>query len=148
MARAGLSIEVKGITRLRSSLKALEEMDAPEITAGLGRIARLADSEVSRSAPGSMGGKVNTRPAKKLGATITLGEVKHPGAKAMEFGRTTYYEGYKGRAQKSGNKVKRGGQKARPFIGIKTGKQAMGRLQEPVERELRESIAAVWNRGD
>lgn len=146
MARAGVSIEVTGITSMKKKLAALEEMDAPEITESLGRIARLADSEVSRRGPGSMGAKVSTTPAKKLGATIVLGAVKHPGAKAMEFGRTTYYEGYTGRKVKGGRKVKRTGQKARPFVGIKTGDQAMGALREPAARELMDGIEAVWNR--
>lgn len=146
MARAGVSIEVTGMGAMKRRLKALDELDAPEMVTRLDKISRLADAEVSRDAPGSMGGRVSTRPAKKLGATIVFGTVKHPGAKAMEFGRTTYYTGYKGRNQKSGTKVKRSGQKARPFVGIKQGDHAIGRLAEPVRRELAEGILDVWNR--
>lgn len=147
MARAAFAIETEGFNAMRRKLKALDELDAPEMASSLDKIARLTDSEVSSRAPGSMGGKVATRPAKKLGATITFGTVKHPGAKSMEFGRTTYYRGYTGRAQKSGQSFKANpGQKARPFVGIKRGDQAMGRLVEPVRRELASGVAAVWAR--
>lgn len=146
MARAGVSIELHGFTAMKKRLTALEELDAPEITASLERISRLADGEVGRRAPGSMAAKVSTKPAKKLGATITTGTVKHPGAKAMEFGRTTYYTGYTGRNQKSGTKVQRSGQKPRPFVGIKAGDQAMSALREPIAGELTDGIQAVWNR--
>lgn len=146
MARTGMSIEIKGVGKLTRALRALEELDAPELKATMGRISRIAEGEISQRAPGSMPGRVNARAAKKFGRTITLGEVKHPGAKSMEFGRTKYYTGYRGRNQKSGTKVTRSGQKARPFIGIKTGKQSMEAMRGPIEREIREGIAAVWAR--
>lgn len=146
MARAGFSIEVTGVKAMTRKLKALEEMEAPEIQSALGTIAHLADREVTSRAPGSMAGRVTTKPGKKLGGSITLGVVKHPGSKAMEFGRTTYYQGYHGRNQKSGQKVKRKGQPARPYVGIKTGQQAMGALAGPVARELTEAVQKVWDR--
>ena len=104
---------------MKRKLQVLEEADARRWGA-LSRISRLADNEVSGRAPGSMGGQVQTTAAQKIGNVITKGTVRHPGAKAMEFGRTTYYTGYRGRNQKSGSKVKRAGQKPRPFVGIKT----------------------------
>lgn len=148
MATASASIELKGFTGMKRKLQVLEEADAPEIAGALSRISRLADNEVSGRAPGSMGGQVQTTAAQKIGNVITKGTVRHPGAKAMEFGRTTYYTGYRGRNQKSGSKVKRAGQKPRPFVGIKTGEQAMGALREPVERELTTAYTAVWNRNE
>lgn len=146
MARSSVAIQLSGLNAIKKNLRALEEMKAPEITTALGRISELAEREVKSSAPSSMAGRVSTRPGKQLGPTLTFGVVKHPGAKAMEFGRTTYYEGYQGRNQKSGRKVKRPGQKPKPFVGIKTGKQAMGRLEGPIRDELGSAVLAVWNR--
>lgn len=147
MARAAFAIETEGFTAMRRRFAAMEELDAPEIRVRLDRIAALAHAEVSSAAPSSMAGKVITKPAKKLGGSITVGEVRHPGAKTMEFGRTNYYRGYTGRNQKSGTKFKSSpGQKPRPFVGIKKGDHAMGRLVEPVRNELIAGIVDVWNR--
>lgn len=147
MARAAFSLEIDGFKAMKRRFNAMEELDAPEILTRLDRIARLAQAEVSREAPSSMAGRVTTKPAKKLGGNITLGEVRHPGAKAMEFGRTNYYRGYRGRNQKSGTKFKSSpGQKPRPFVGIIKGDHAMGRLVEPVRTELIAGILDVWNR--
>lgn len=146
MAASPFTMEVTGFKAMKTRLKALDELDAPEIVSALGQASRLADREVGQRAPGSMAGRVTATPAKKLGATIVKGVVKHPGAKAMEFGRTTYYTGYHGRDQKAGSKVKRPGQRPRPFVGIKTGQQAMGALRAPITQVLLGGIVAVWER--
>lgn len=147
MARTSVKVEVSGFAALKMQMKALEEMDAPEIAAALGRASSIADREVRGRARGSMTGLVTTKPGKKLGAAIVLGVVKHPGAKAMEFGRTQYYRGFTGRSQKSGTKFKASrGQKARPFVGIKKGDAAMAAMKGPIERELVAGVKAVWNR--
>ena len=149
--RASASIQIEGLTLMKKRLRALEELDSPEITEALARIDRRTAAEVANRAPGSMSGKVTTKPAKKLGATIETGRVKHPNARSTEFGRVYYYRGYKGHNQKSGERFKVGaghGQKARPFVGIKKKDAAIGALAEPIARELVAGVTATWKRAN
>jgi hypothetical protein len=67
------------------------------------------------------------------------GKVTHPGARSMEFGRIYW--------KRDGVKRKHPpGQKARPYLGVKTGGAAIGAVRNHVEDELYGAIEAEWNR--
>lgn len=149
MARRAASwgVEVTGAKQLKKALKVLAETEAPFIKEALAAGARIVEGEGESRAPGGIARAVTFAGVRGVGGEIrALVEVKHRGATAMEFGRTTYYEGYKGRAQKSGRKVKRSGQRARPFIGIKQGDAAIGASKERVRELLSDAFEQEWNR--
>lgn len=107
----------------------------------------LSDATRSR-APGGIGSSVEfkgiTGKAHAQRATVS---VKDPAGKPNEFGRTTYYEGFKGRKQKAtGHKIRSSGQKARPFAGVKDGGHAIGAVRGPVEEHLIAAVAQEWER--
>lgn len=148
---ASIKIEVtKDTLRLQKALRVLAEPEAPYLRNGLDRAGRLLERATESRAKGGIAATVAFAGVKGksygLRATVV---VKHPGAKAREFGRQTYYRGFTGRRMKATGtafKAGRGGQKAKPFVGIVKGDQAIGAVQPQVREILADAIAAEWGR--
>lgn len=103
----------------------------------------LANAARSR-AKGSIGATIHAGAVVNEGGAVLAAKitVTHPGAKPMEFGRQRYYEGYKGRNVKGGRKVRRSGQRARPYLGVKTGGAAVGETMP----KAAENLGAAYER--
>lgn len=148
---ASVKIEVSvDARRLERALRVLSDEDAPFLRVALEESGQeLAGASRSR-APGGIAGAVQFAGVKgrsnRLRATVV---VKHPAAKAMEFGRQTYYRGFTGRRMKATGspfKAGRGGQKAQPYIGIVKGNAAIGAVGPGVRLRLERAIAQEWDR--
>ncbi len=139
-------IDTTGIKGLQAVLKAVGEKEAPFLKSAMGDVAKLLEREVATRAPGSMGAKLRSSvfSGKGLGARLVD---SHPGAKSMEFGRTRYYAGFHGHAQKAtGHVVKRPGEKARPFIGIVHGDAAIGAVMPRARELIQTAMVAEFDR--
>lgn len=143
-----IKVEVKGAKALTRALKSLGETEAPFLKQVLEDSGRLLEQATRSRAPGGIASKVDFTGVKgKGGAVRAVVTVKHAGAKSMEFGRTTYYEGFRGRAQKAtGHKVKRKGQTAKPFMGVKRGDHAIGAVTDDVKTRLVRGYEQEWER--
>ena len=146
--QASWGIEVKGITRLKGAMKVLGETDAPFLRDAVEQGGNLLEDAVKGRA-GSLAGVTSMTGVKGAGAAVrALVVVKDGRAKAVEFGRTTYYRGYTGRKQKAtGQKFKSSkGQKARPFVGIKKADQAIGSVAPQVVPLIAKAFEKEWER--
>ena len=144
-----IGIEVTDIKPLKRALKVLGETDAPHLRGALEIGGRKLRSAGASRATGGIGSAVTFAGVKgKGGAIRAVVQVKHPGSTSMEFGRTKFYRGYTGRAMKAtGTKFKSSrGQKARPYMGIKKGDQAIGEVRDDVRRLLGDAIEREWQR--
>ena len=148
MASARIDIRLEGANRLKRAMRLLSEAEAPFLKAALEESGELLAGEAEGRGPGRIGRSVSFVGVRGTGGALrSLSRATHPGARSMEFGRTTYYRGFTGRNQKSGTKFKAArGQKARPFAGIKNGNAALGAVKPRVEALLSEAIAAEWER--
>lgn len=149
MAASTISIAVEGDKQIKRALKALGETEAPFLKGALDKGGRMLGQAAEGRVHHSIAASMQYAGVKGVGGALrAVGTFKHPGARSMEFGRTYYYRGFTGRRQKAtGHKVKvSGGQKARPFVGIKRGDAAIGQVREPVQRLIREAIDAEWTR--
>lgn len=150
MAAPSLRIELEGVTELQRALKVLSDPDLPFLRPALERSGQLLAAEGARRA-GKIGGAVDFDglKGKTVGTVRAVVRVKHPAGTSFEFGRTHYYRGYKGRDQRSGQKVKvAGGMKPRPFLGIKYERAsgAIAATREPIEGMLSAAFSAEWDR--
>lgn len=148
-----LKFEVDGqsLKRLNGALKALAADDAPYLKGAMEDIGRRLVSEARGYAVGGIAGSLQFKGLSKSKLNVkALGLAAHPGAKSQEFGRSYYYRGFKrgGKgSQKSGTKFKSSpGQAAKPFVGVKTGGQAMAATRGFARTRLAEAIDAEWNR--
>lgn len=148
MAKAiGIRLEVpdKQIGDIARACRALGDKEMPFLRAamndGLDDVAR----GIGARAPASFA-------VSKKGITVQAGgitgkgTVSHPGAPSREFGRTFYWAGYKGHNMKSGQKVKRAGQRAQPFIGIRDGGYALGAALPRLRAGILDAIPKEWDR--
>lgn len=149
MARqATVSIQVTGATKLQKALRILAEPDAPFLRAAMTDAGQMLDNAASSRGKGGIGSAVQFAGVSgKSNGLRALIKVKHPGAKAMEFGRTKYYRGYTGRRQRSGQQFRsRPGQKANPYIGIVKGDAAIAAVGPQIRRLFTEAIDREWDR--
>ena len=143
-----VDVQVEGATALQKKARLLGEEDMPYLRPALERSGdRLAGAAASR-APGGIGRAVDfggvSGKAHGLRANVL---VKHPAAKATEFGRTTYYEGFTDRQQKkTGRPFRSAGQRARPFIGIKEGNAAIGSTKDEIRDDIADAVSKEWER--
>lgn len=145
---ATVGITVTGAKAIQRAFKVLGETDAPFLRHALEQSGGLLTEATHSRAPGGMAATVAFVGVKGKGAVLRATVVvRHAGAKSMEFGRTWYYEGFTGRKMKAtGQRVKRKGQQAKPFVGIIPGGHAIGAV-EPKARELIEqAISKEWER--
>ena len=151
MAKAiSTGIVVEGTKQLSKALRVLGEGDAPFIRAALTDAGMLLRSAAAHRTHGGIASAIAfvgvMGKANSLRAVI---KIKHPGAKSMEFGRSRYYTGYRGRAVKSGRLVTYApprGQRARPYLGVIKGNGAVGEVRERVETMLRAAFEKEWER--
>lgn len=144
-----LSIKVEGANRLKRAMRLLSEAEAPFLKAALEEGGELLADEAGGRGPGRIGQSVSFVGVRGAGGALrALSRATHPGARSMEFGRTTYYRGFTGRQQKAtGTRFKAArGQKARPFVGIKRSDAAIGATRPRIAALLSEAIAAEWAR--
>ena len=149
MAAVKWGVEVSGVNRLKRAMKVLGETDAPFLRTALTQGGQVLDQETGARAPGGIAQTVAFVGIKGTGATLrAVVTVKHPGAKAMEFGRTKYYRGYTGKgkgSRKRGTAFKASpGQKARPYLGVKKYDHAIGASKPRVQKLLTDAINATW----
>lgn len=143
-----VELDGKTASRLNSALKALGETDAPFLRAALDDVGARYLNEIRARAKGSLKGGARARGVTGQANTLKFsGFVGHPAAKALEFGRQYYYRGYKGRAQKTGQRFKSSpGMRAQPYVGIKNKDQATGATSPYARERLTEAIAQEWER--
>lgn len=145
---SGIRIELDedSLTRLRRAFRVLGEEQAPFLRDALDEAGRELAAVAASMAPGSIGSRVEYRGIRGKGVAIrAVGVVRHPGARSMEFGRHWYWTGYKGRNMKSGRKVRRKGQAARPFLGVISG-GAMAVVAPKARQRLLDAIEREWDR--
>ena len=137
-----------GATNLKRALKVLGETDAPFLRQALDDSGRILEHEAVARAPGGIARGVGFAGVKGVGGQLrAVVRIKHPGARSMEFGRVWYYHGYRGRAQKSGQKFRASpGQKARPYLGVKDGGQAIAASKSRVVALLNDAFEREWER--
>lgn len=150
-----IAIPDKEVTKLKRALKLLGETDAEYLRDAMDKAGEIITEEVARRAPGSMRGRVAFGGVKGVGGNVrAVGQVTHPGAKSMEFGRVFYYRGFQGNnrpgsprtSMKSGTKFRAArGQRAKPFIGIVNGDQAMAAARPRVVPVILAGIAKQWD---
>lgn len=147
-SRATVTIEVTGANKLRRALKVLGERDAPYLREALTDAGELLASETRRRAPGGIARTVDfTRVTGKGATQRATVVVRHPGAKAMEFGRSTYYRGFTGRRMKlTGTPFRSRGQRARPYAGVIKGDQAIGAVAARAREAIETAIEREWER--
>lgn len=162
---AAWGIEVTGTNELRRAFKTLGEKDAPFLRDALDKAGRILESEAAKRAPGGIASGVGFAGVKGVGASIrAVVRIKHPGARSMEFGRVWYYrkagtgvagignnrpgsKRAKGSIKTKSNRNRvGGGQKARPFLGIIEGDQAISASHDRVANLLTDAYAAEWDR--
>jgi hypothetical protein len=144
-----IGIQVTGATALKRALKAVGETDAPFLRQALDESGNILSDATRSRAKGSIAGTVHMTGVQGVGGALRATvEITHPGAKAMEFGRHTYYKGFKGRQQKAtGQKFRASrGQQAKPFVGVKEGGQAVGASRPDIERKLTDAMTHEWER--
>lgn len=148
-SQARWNIQVEGADRLLKKLQILGENDAPFLREALEAGGELMKDAASGRAPGSMASKFQGPKVRTYSGSLrALVEVKHPGARSMEFGRFHYYRGYSGRAVKAtGTRFKSSpGQKAQPMFGIVKGDAAVGAVGGRVKELLERAITAEWEK--
>lgn len=144
-----IGIEVKGAKAIGRAFKLLGETDPPFLREALTEGGQLLEGATRSRAPGGMAQKVDFVGVKGKGAQLKATVVvRHGGAKSMEFGRLYYYRGFRGRAMKStGQRFRSGrGQKAKPFVGIITGGQALGQVEAKVKDLITTAFEKEWER--
>lgn len=144
-----IELDGRAVTRLNGALKVLGERDAPFLRKALEESAQDLAGEIRQRAPGSIGQKVELRGVKGTGASIrATGSDLHPGARSMEFGRVWYWTGYTrtGNRIQGGQKVKRTGQQARPFMGVIDGGHAIGAVAPKAKARIMAAISQEWER--
>lgn len=139
----------KEVTKFNKALKTLGETDAPFIKDAVEDSGQFFTNRVRGHAKGGIASAVAFVGTKGQGASVrAIGVAKHPAAAPMEFGRTNYYRGFKARQQKrTGQKFKASpGQKAEPFVGIKTGDQATAETRPYARERILDGFAKEWDR--
>lgn len=157
-------IQVEGLDALKRALKLFDEPNPPFLRAALQEAQMIVADAAEARAPGGIKKSLFVRPLRGKGAmTMAPITIKHPGARSMEFGRVWYYKARPGTEGKIGNnrpgskrqkrsivaastKVRRSGQKARPYIGIVNRDQAIGATHDKVQELLRDAVAKEWAR--
>ena len=144
-----VELDRKTFGRLDKALRVLGETDAPFLRAALEDVGSRFASEIRSRAPGGIAGQVGQPVIKgKLGQLKSVGAVRHPGSRSMEFGRVWYRSGYTVVNHKfvGGTKVKRRGQTARPFVGVIKGDAATAATQPYARERLTEAVEREWDR--
>ena len=144
-----IGLEVKGAKALQRAFKLLGETDAPFLKKALEESGELLEGATRSRAPGSMAQKVAFTRVSGKGATLRATVVvRHAGAKSMEFGRLYYYRDFQGRAMKAtGQRFRSGkGQKAKPFVGVISGGQAMAAVEPQVRAKIQAAYEKEWER--
>ncbi len=156
-------IQVDGANELKRALKAVGETDAPFLREALGKVAADLAGHARGGATGGIGAAISTRPVVGKGATLRAPlSIKHPGARSMEFGRQWYYQARspmagignnrgsarraKGSVIRGSSRVRRPGQRARPFLGIVGGGGAIGATQHQAREIISTAIRNEWER--
>lgn len=148
---ASWGIEIDGVTNLKRALRVLAEPDAPFLRSALEESGQLLRAAAARRAPGRIAAAVRFTGVKGKGAGLRATiDVRHPGARSMEFGREMYYRGFTGRQQKAtGRKFRVGpgrGQPARPYLGVIKGNAAIAEVEDRVRQLLAEAFEREWER--
>ena len=123
----------------------------------MGDAAKILAVEIRARARGGIKAKVRGGYARHKGnLLLATASVSHPGGRPMEFGRTTYYRGFKGNnrpgSPRAKGSMKRGrafttrGQRERVYIGIKRGDAAVGAAEPQIEELFSKAILAEWER--
>jgi len=144
-----IGIEVTGAKAISRALKVLGETDAPFLREAMEDSGRLLEGATRSRAPGSMAQKTDFTKVSGKGATLRATVVvRHAGAKSMEFGRLNYYRGFTDRRMKAtGQRFKSSkGQKAKPFVGIIKGGQALAAVEPQVRQKIEAAIEKEWDR--
>lgn len=142
-------IEMRGLTSIKRAMRVLAEKDAPFIKAALAEAGGLLRTAAARRAPGKMASAVAFVGVRGSGASVRAQlKVTHGGAKAREFGRSTWYRGYTGRHMKAtGHVVKHlPGQRPQPFLGIIHQNAAIAEVKPQIEKLLGEAFENEWMR--
>lgn len=144
-------IQIEGAGALKKALRVLGETEAPFLKAALDESGKLLEDAAARRAKGGIAGGVSFRGVRgKGGGLRAVVNIKHPGARSMEFGRFNYYRGFRGRDVKTtGHKFHVGpgkGQRPQPFLGIVKGDAAIAEVQQPVTEKLQKAFADEWER--
>jgi hypothetical protein len=157
--QAGVRIEVdkRSLQRLDKALRILGEDRATWIRDAWDDVGAHFAAAVRRRAPGSMRPTVEYRGLGRsgtLGGIKASGRVKHPGARSMEFGRGFYWTGYRvvGRGTRrrfeGGRRVRRTGQRARPFLGVMSDpgnpQHATGDVTPYARERLARAASEMW----
>lgn len=163
-------IVVEGIGPLQRACKLLGETDAPFLREAMYDSQELVADAVQARAPGGIKKGVLVRAVRGKGASLVAPiAIKHPGARSMEFGRVWYYKATDNRRGSIGNnrggigpgggskrrkgsikagstKVRRKGQRARPFIGIVNNDAAIAATSDRVREVISAAIVKEWDR--
>lgn len=143
-------LEMEGRKTLARALKVMGDVDAPFIRAALEEGAKLIGDTARGYARGSIASGITYEGLKGTGVgSRAIVKARHPGSKSMEFGRTLYPSGYRrtGGGISGGTKVKRAGQRAKPYIGVKNRDAALGASLPQITGEIfPAAIAAEWAR--
>lgn len=149
---AKVSIQVTGAKALKRALKELGDTEAPFLRQAVDEGGHLLELAVRGMAPGAMAQTVRFVAVRGSGANVkALVRVTHPGAKAMEFGRHTYYKGFtrplhKGGMKATGTPFQSRGQKARPFVGVMKLDQAIGSVKDEIQTKIEQAFVKEWER--
>ena len=160
-------IRVDGLPELRRAFKALEEFDdLPYAREALLHVQGMAIGEISKRAPDHLKGKAVALPIRGEGTTMKAPiKVEHPSSKTFEFGRHYWYKDFsrggiigpvknrranaraKGYMKATGKRFyATPGQKATPYIGIKSGGHAIGAIAPEAAEIISRALAKEWSR--
>lgn len=147
--RSGISVNVsiEGLKEIRAAYRIMESADAPYLRKGIEKGTDILARSIQAGVP-FPSFKVVNRGVKGKGLALRgVIDIAHKGARSMEFGRTWYYRGFTGRAQKATGfkfKVSSGGQQARPFLGIISGGGAVDKVRGQVEDAVQKAMIEEW----
>lgn len=150
------SVQVEGLARAKRAFRAFGDGDATYVREALDRSGEILANATAARAPGGIAKATRYIGVRGKGLALrAVVNVRHPGARSMEFGRIWYWAspgagnnaiGFR-RAKgsmKAGRKVRSSpGQAARPYVGIISGgaiaavaPEVQQILQEAYEREF------------
>lgn len=155
MARAfDLKVELDGksYTNLMRALRVLGEEDAPHIRKALQLAGRRFTSEIGSRAPRAFRRFSERGVIGHPGGLKFSSSIAHPASRRMEFGRNPrpYGVTWKQANRRRGQGGKGGyvlrGQSPRPYVGIKSGGQAIGATAPYAKEVLTQAINDEWAR--
>lgn len=145
----GLEIDKTSAMRLQKAMTVLGDGNADWLRDVWDDVGQLLTRNIQARAPGSIKEAVNYRGVGKsrtVGGVRASGSVKHGGSRSMEFGRVWYWTDYHIARRRivGGKKVRRTGQKAKPYIGVIDGGHAIGATKPEAARMVMTAINKAW----